>query len=303
MKNIKDMNLKEFLSFFTTECEDIRSNRTMINYCSRYRVVFKDFFNKEDCDISMNEILNLEPGVISKFVLKTLENKNVSSSTYKSVKATFNFLYEYLINNNLINENPFVNLENSYNHESLPNVNIIKEEHFKSILKGASKTKYHIRKNADFNGARNYALLYVLFETGIKSTDVCNIKLKDLNLEDKTINILGVNKVLSKGCIKSLEEYLKQRDINNVSSTYLFVTINNKNKTGFKAQTVECIFKQSVKLGLGDKYEHYSVNDIRRTILYNAYKNGEDLETLMKLSNYKSKSSLNQYLKKIDKAI
>ena len=77
-----------------------------------------------------------------------------------------------------------------------------------------------------FTGYRNFCIIYTFYDTMIRLSELCNIKLSDLNIKEQTIKVYGKGRrerqvVLGKKLIKYLHLYLcKFREA--IHGEYLF---------------------------------------------------------------------------------
>ena len=64
-----------------------------------------------------------------------------------------------------------------------------------------------------FTGYRNFCIIYTFYDTMIRLSELCNIKLSDLNMKEQTIKVYGKGRrerqvVLGRKLIKYLHLYL-----------------------------------------------------------------------------------------------
>lgn len=145
------------------------------------------------------------------------------------------------------------------------------------------------------NPIKNNAIICTFLCTGIRVTELINIRLKDINFTNKTIRIIGKgNKertvYLNNFCQKQLKEYMKTRQ--NYKCKYLFL---NRVKGKYTRNGILYICKKAYDLlDLNDK--HYSTHTLRHTaatLLYMYVK--EDTLLLKKFLGHESVSSTQIY--------
>ena len=102
--------------------------------------------------------------------------------------------YNYLKYQNLVDENPFNQLRFQFRTEKiLPKT--IPYDILKSIFSHLekkvtySKTKYQKQK-----AERNLLIISLLLSTGIRVYELCHIHLKNINLSNRTLHIMGKGK-------------------------------------------------------------------------------------------------------------
>ncbi|MFQ6052003.1 MAG: tyrosine-type recombinase/integrase [Candidatus Hydrothermarchaeota archaeon] len=79
---------------------------------------------------------------------------------------------------------------------------------------------------------RDYAIIQTLISTGIRASELCNLNIENVDLENRVIRIVdgkggrdGIA-IMSEKCSKAIQEYLKRR--NESLSNALFLNINGK---------------------------------------------------------------------------
>ena len=123
-----------------------------------------------------------------------LTKSNIKSSTLRRKIASLKVFYSYLKYHNLIDENPFNQLRFQFRTEKiLPKT--IPCDILKSIFSHLeqkvtySKTKYQKQK-----AERNLLIISLLLSTGIRISELCHIHLKNINLSNRTLHIMGKGK-------------------------------------------------------------------------------------------------------------
>lgn len=126
--------------------------------------------------------------------ISELTKSSIKSTTLKRKIASLKVFYNYLETQNLIDENPFNKLRFQFRAEkTLPKT--IPENTLKQLynyLKQkviCSKTKYKKVK-----AKRNLLIISLLLSTGIRISELCHIKLQNINLTNRTLHILGKGK-------------------------------------------------------------------------------------------------------------
>jgi integrase/recombinase XerC len=102
-------------------------------------------------------------------------------------------------------------------------------------------------------GQRNRLILELLYGTGIRVSELCNIKLVDINYNKKTINIIGKGnkeRIVFYGdvCESILDKYINYgRNIllNNKNSYYLIIGTNKTTK--ISVRSIELIIDKIIK--------------------------------------------------------
>lgn len=186
-----------------------------------------------------------------------LTKSNIKSSTLRRKIASLKVFYSYLKYHNLIDENPFNQLRFQFRTEKiLPKT--IPYDILKSIFSHLelkvtySKTKYQKQK-----AERNLLIISLLLSTGIRISELCHIHLKNINLSNQTLHIMGKGK-------KERILFLGDQTTFNLLETYMNKTGNESNDFLFPGKhSLKPLSEQSVRLILKRIVEQ---NSLSRTI-------------------------------------
>lgn len=120
------------------------------------------------------------------------------------------------------------------------------------------------------NPVKNNAIITLFLSSGLRVSELINIKIKDIEFTRKSIKIFGKGSkerivYFSESCKNQLQEYLKQRE--NVTNEYLFL---NNQKQKYTRNGIYHICKKAYKL-LNLEEKNFSTHTLRHTaatILY-----------------------------------
>jgi site-specific recombinase XerD len=146
-----------------------------------------------------------------------------------------------------------------------------------------------------------YMFLLFLSKTGLRISEAINIKLRDVNLTDRNIQVYrkgGRVQILplAQSLIPCLEEYLKYTRPK--ATPYLFGT----ERTGrLSSSYINLILRQTIKrLGWT---KHISAHSLRRSFATNLYLLNIDLITIQRLLNHKSLRTTQIYIQTADQRL
>ena len=253
------------------------SNFTIINYrkdLEEYNEFLKDNnYRFEDMDYKKctNYLL----------FLGDKELKKTSISRRLSSLRTF---YKYLVLNNKVNSNPFILISSPKKEKKLPKfINYIGIEEIFNIPN--IKTK---------EGQRERVILEILYGSGVRVSELVNIKIKDIDFSNKTILIFGKGskeRIVSFGepALDSINLYIKEGRkiyLNNKQSEYLIVGKNEEKLTTRRIEQIvgELINKTSIKMNI-------TPHMFRHTFATHLLDNGSDLIAVQELLGHESLSS------------
>lgn len=195
-----------------------------------------DYFNKENINFLEVEYQDI------RLLYNFLEDKHYSKNTIARHISSIRSFYKYLSFNKIINNNPFNMAHLPKKDKMLPKFLYYNElmEMFDSI-------------NLDnFYGKRNRCILEVLYATGVRVSELVNIKLSDIDFDNGTIKVIGKGnkeRIVYFGdyAKEYLEKYIYEvRDnlLKNKKSDYLFI---NNSGTNLSARGVELVIKNIIK--------------------------------------------------------
>lgn len=237
---------------------------------------------KEYLDSLKINYLKVDKDIIREY-LKVLGNSNYKSSSVNRILSSLKNYYDYLEYKHLIEYNPLKDLNRPRKEKRLPNF-INNNDYEKIIKKSLERT--------NFIGRRNTLLLELLYSSGIRISEALNIKIKDINMGDKSIRILGKGSKMrivyfGEYAKEYLEEYLKVR---NSSLEYLFL---NKNNTLLTRRGAEYIISNLVKTSLLKK--KVTPHTFRHSYATEMLNNGADIRSVQELLGHSSLSTTGIY--------
>ena len=156
---------------------------------------------------------------VSNFTL-FLAKQNYKSTTIYRIDSSIRSFYNYLELEEKINGNPFKAASNLKVPKRLPNY--FKYDEYLTMISVIDKDDYEYR---------NRLILEMLFATGLRVSELSNIKIKDIDFSEREIKIMGKGSkerfvFYNKECAIVLDSYLKEcrsKLLNGKDSEYLFI--------------------------------------------------------------------------------
>jgi len=266
--------LNDFIKYI--ELEKNYSNNTVISYKEDLEEYFKYLDGK---DVKKTDYKFIRTYLAYMFS-KKYEKKTISRHI-----STLRSFYKYLFEEKIINKNPMVLISNPKLDKKLPN--FLYYDELEILL--------NIPDRSTLLGLRNAVILELLYSTGIRVSELVNIRLKDINMNDRKILILGKgNKeryVLYGSVLKELlDEYLVKRERLSNNSDYLIL---NKNGTQITDRGIRLIISNILKQGEIDF--HVSPHTLRHTFATHMLENGADLKSVQELLGHENLSTTQVY--------
>lgn len=156
---------------------------------------------------------------VSNFTL-FLAKQNYKSTTINRIDSSIRSFYNYLELEEKINGNPFKAASNLKVPKRLPNY--FNYDEYLTMISVIDKDDYEYR---------NRLILEMLFATGLRVSELSNIKIKDIDFSEREIKIMGKGSkerfvFYNKECATVLDSYLKEcrsKLLNGKDSEYLFI--------------------------------------------------------------------------------
>lgn len=156
---------------------------------------------------------------VSNFTL-FLAKQNYKSTTINRIDSSIRSFYNYLELEEKINGNPFKAASNLKVPKRLPNY--FKYDEYLTMISVIDKDDYEYR---------NRLILEMLFATGLRVSELSNIKIKNIDFSEREIKIMGKGSkerfvFYNKECAIVLDSYLKEcrsKLLNGKDSEYFFI--------------------------------------------------------------------------------
>lgn len=185
------------------------SKNTIVSY-EHELVKFFSYIKKNELNINKQDIENY----IIYLKKEKIDEKSIAHFI-SSIKSFYKFL---IIENKLVNS-PLEFIDSPKIKKSLPNVLSIDE--VESLLDINLKDQY---------GYRNKAMLELLYATGLRVTELVNLKLSDINIDECVLRTIG----------KGNKERIIP--IGDIALHYLKIYINDYRKSMLKKENIDYIF-------------------------------------------------------------
>lgn len=250
------------------------------------------------CDLSqfyqfisnLNQFLHIKE--IGKEVLKEYLKQicQLKPKTFKRKVATIKAMFNFLEFDDVLEVNPFRKLRIKINDpQILPIVMTLNE--VKEILEVLYKERSVIKNKSrfkQFEYARNIAVVELLFATGIRVSELCNIRIDNIDLESGILKIFGKGgkertiQIFPYDPLKRIQEYYSYRLSMN-HSPFLFV---NRLGVNLSTQSVRLLIKKiSEKAEISKKIRPHTFRHTFATLLL---EEGVDIKYIQTLLGHSS---------------
>src|SRR6476646_219315 len=233
--------------------------------------------------------LKCEPLTIREF-LAYLYAQNYTKSTTARKLATLRSFYKFLIRRGVVSVNPLSTIRTPKQEKRLPKC--LDLEQVQKLLDAPG--------DADLLSARDKAMLEILYSSGIRVSELVELEMADLDLNEGVLRVRGKGRKdrltpIGSQAIKAVQRYFEMRNAdarsqNGASGARVFL-----NKHG------ECLSTRSVRRKL-DKYlveagldPGISPHTLRHSFATHLLNNGADLRSVQELLGHQSLSTTQIY--------
>lgn len=269
---MKEVQVDKFLFFLKVE----------LNYSEltikSYQLDLTDFFEYiESKKINYLTITNHDV----RGYLKYLDSCNLKNSTISRRISTLRTFYNYLVDENIVENNVFHNVKNPKLEKKLPNY--LNYNEMEELLESIDISTTE--------GLEKRLLIEMFYSTGCRVSEMINVKISDINFTNKTIRIMGKG---SKERIVYFGDYASKYLDNYLSKVkcdkYLFT---NKKGEKLTINEVEQIVKDIMK-HISIK-THVTPHTLRHTFATHLLNNGADIKTVQELLGHANLSTTGIY--------
>ena len=256
------------------------SNKTILSYKDDL-IEYNEFLGN-----NFTNILNIDMNIVNNY-MKYLYDRKITKSSISRKLSSIRGLYNYLVREDIIKENHFNKIQNPKRELYLPK--FLKDEELDKI--------FSVCNSNNPTEERDTLIIELLYATGVRVSELVNIKIIDINREEKLIKVLGKgNKermvIYNNHTKKALDTYLKDgyNYFNKKSSEYLIL---NKNGNKLSERYIrEIINKKVSQASLDIKI---SPHTLRHTFATDILENGADLMTVKELLGHESLNTTSIY--------
>lgn len=268
-----ETNIEKYLDYIKYERK--LSINTYLSYRYNFVKICAYFQGKSLISLSSDEIRD--------FLYHTEETARTKSH-YLTVLKSF---YDYMLDNDAIKVNPCEEIKSPKIPKNLPK--FLTEEEVDSLL------NIDLKEPIDY---RNKAMLELLYATGMRVSEMLDLTLSNINLEDDSVKVMGKGKKervipLSDITVKYLKLYIdKYRHyiLKTKESNYLFVnyTGTRMSRQGFTKILNQIAQKNHIKKDI-------SPHILRHSFATHLLNNGADLRVIQELLGHENISTTEIY--------
>ena len=271
------MNIKDYLGKYEEylKYELNYSEYTIKNY-SIHVTKFFEYLDKKNLSYNMLTKDNIID------YLKFLDEQNYTNRSISLILSSLRSFYDFLIEEKKLDSNIFKFVSNPKLDKKLPN--FLSYEEYRKI--------YDSIPEDNILNIRNKLIIEMLYATGMRVSELVNLKIENINFSDKSIRVLGKGKkerIVYYGQFAEiiLDKYLKIRNSNNE-----YLILNNKGNK-ITVRGIEIIIE---KLALSAAVKNnVTPHTFRHTFATHLLNGGADIKSVQELLGHSSLNTTEVY--------
>ncbi len=217
--------------------------------------------------------------------LMDLQRNGKAASTISRNLASLRCFFQYLLNNNLVKEDPTLNLKSPKSEKKIPEV--LTEDEVNILLSQPC--------SKDFKGSRDKAMLELLYATGLKVSEIISLDIEAIDLDlgilkvksnDNNYRIIPIGVMALDALTNYIATYRPETDI----KESLFI---NYSGTRLTRQGFWKIIKQYTKKSNISKT--ITPHTLRHSFAVHLIENGADMKTVQEMLGHSDVSTTQIY--------
>ncbi|KRO66556.1 MAG: integrase [Cryomorphaceae bacterium BACL11 MAG-121128-bin16] len=270
------MQQEKFINYLSSEKRF--SVHTITSYSNDINQFF--LFLSEEYKIT-SELSEVNFQIVRSWIASLLEQGVTPRSVNRKI-STLKTYFKFLIREGVIQESPMLKVVAPKSKKRLPL--FVEEDQIESLLNG-------VEFDDGFIGERDKLIIELFYVTGIRLSELINIKISDLNFDNNLVKVLGKrNKErlipLSTRIVKELQFFIEKYKIDN----YLFTNLG-----GTKVYTKLVYRIVNKYIGKISSINKKSPHILRHTFATHMLNNGADINAIKELLGHANLSATQVY--------
>lgn len=257
------------------------SNHTIISYDTDIKQ-FQSFFR----DYSSNQKIEVADRRAIRSWIVELSLKNLSAKSINRKIATLKSFFKFLIKREIIEINPTTNVNSLKTDQKIPN--FFKEKDINYLFD-------NLKVENNFEGQRDLLILELLYGTGIRLSELINLKANNVNITKKEIKVLGKrNKEriipIYDQALNQIHKFINKK--NDIKSDHEYLLCTKKGDKLYPMLIYRIVKKHLSSLINSKKYNPHL---LRHTFATHILNKGGDLNSIKDLLGHESLAATQVY--------
>lgn len=256
-----------------------------------YKILLKQF--EDFC--TENEIINVEDitqNTIKKYIIHFQKKGNNPSTTNTKLQRIKAFL-NYMVECDVIKVSPAKKIQRA--KEDI-RIEVFTDYHIKQMLNYYRRIK---QREKSFYAYRDHTIIVTLLSTGLRLSELSNLKWSDIDFQQQTLSVFGKNRKkenipITEKLIKELSAYrifVGSHFQGSVQNDYIFTNTNNDFLT---PDAIKNIFKRLSRI-MNFKDVRLSAHTFRHTFCQRCIQSGMSTFAVQRLMRHSSISVTERY--------
>lgn len=243
-------NAPDYAAAFLTNRRDYVCKNTTKIYVNNINT-FWAYLSSIGRDRSLASVSTLDADTC-RGLISYVANRGLSKASVLSVLSTMNTLYEFMLSHEFIDHNPFTEIKRP-RQSRIRHISLSDEQ--KDAVLHVIKTRENLPKRflsqelTHGTRARNIAIVRLTMDTGVKSSDLVDLNVCDVDFKRHRICIKDRYFSLSRDTEAVLKECMYMRDVLGISDEEpsLFTASQGKYKNGrISVQTIDTLMRKYI---------------------------------------------------------
>lgn len=217
-----------------------------------------------------------------------LYNNKYSKNTINRILSSLRGFYKYMGEEKYIESNPFSSVSSLKKDKKLPSY----------LYTNEVEDLLNIEENDNPINQRNELIVELLYDTGLRVSELVNIKLSDINFSSKTIKTLGKGKkmrivMFGEYGEEKLKKYInegREKLVSNDSEDYLLLNSRGGVLTTRSVRNIINLLSSKARIK-----SHVTPHTLRHTFATHLLNEGAELTTVKELLGHKNLSTTSIY--------
>lgn len=201
----------EFIDFMKNKRLSENTYNSYANDIKIFKIYYEDSYGEP-----LVKLVHADIAMYSNYLKKNNATPKTINRKMAALKKYNMFLVEKGIQDNIvILDNDFIKIQKSIINKPIPSIQEVnKLKHFASL--------------DEKNAKRDYACVVLFLYGGLRESELVNLRIIDIHLDERLINVIGKgNKfrqvIINNDMFDAIRDYLEERNAMDIGSIYLFV--------------------------------------------------------------------------------